>query len=405
MAGRELLQVLLPGNAAILSASVPSAASTSIQDLIVALLTDLTNNKQLKAAFGSHFQPWASATSNDFESSEKWLIDPHGQLWALQAVQATEPNYEWKEEELRAINDGIVPLQTGVFGFLRSLAEGPKPSDEDGAPLPVADLSSPTAFSDFLLSSHLHTPRLRLVCGAAGLRVRLRFGHVPEIYDGWDQRTFFLPADAKSPEAAGVGSLVTEVVEAVCEEFGIRRVVLQGSKSARVVYALCPLPATPASAPAPMPPPSPLPDNASLPQLLSSMDTSDPGLMFTISASWLNKLGTVAQGFSKHARRQGSNGVPLAPAPSAAPGQPARSPSPTKQSAVKTGVLGLWGSASVSKATAALLPAAFSPAAKNASRSTGDADLDALSVELTSARLNAEEDEDDAGDKHEDLQR
>ncbi len=66
--------------------------------------------------------------SNDFESSEKWLIDHQGQLWAIQAVQATEPNYEWKESELRAINDGIVPLQTSVFGFLRSLADGTKES-------------------------------------------------------------------------------------------------------------------------------------------------------------------------------------------------------------------------------------------------------------------------------------
>ncbi len=70
MAGRELLQVLLPGNAAILSASIPSSASTSIQDLIIALLTDATNAKHLTVAFGSHFQPWTSATSNDFESSE-----------------------------------------------------------------------------------------------------------------------------------------------------------------------------------------------------------------------------------------------------------------------------------------------------------------------------------------------
>lgn len=106
MAGRELLQVLLPGNASILSASIPSSASTTVQDLIVALLTDLTNARHLTAAFGSHFQPWSSATTNDYESSEKWLIDHHGQLWGIQAVQVTEPNYEWKEEELRAIGHG-----------------------------------------------------------------------------------------------------------------------------------------------------------------------------------------------------------------------------------------------------------------------------------------------------------
>ncbi|KAJ9477578.1 BNI1-related protein 1 [Pseudozyma hubeiensis] len=397
MAGRELLQVLLPGNAAILSASVPSSAATSIQDLIVALLTDVTNAKHLTAAFGTHFQPWTSATSNDFESSPKWLIDHQGQLWGIQAVHVTEPNYEWKEHQLRAIGDGLVPLQTGVFGFLRSLAHGADHSESDTEPRPAADLASPTAFSDFLLSSHLHTPRLRLVCGAPGLRVRLRFGHVPEIYDGWDQRILFLPADAATPGASGIGSTVAEAVEAVCEEFGIRRVVLQGSKSARVVYALAPLPSTPASAPAPMPPPSPLPDAASLPQLLRSIDASDPSLMFTISASWLNKLGTVAQGFSKHARRQGSNGVAPGPSTAAEPGKPARAGSPTKNLGSRAGMLGLWGSASVSKATAALLPSAFTPSTQAKSSSTGDADLDALSMELNSARLSNEDDEDDAG--------
>ncbi|SPO21738.1 related to Diaphanous protein homolog 1 [Ustilago trichophora] len=397
MAGRELLQVLLPGNASILSASVPSSASTTVQDLIVALLTDLTNARHLTAAFGSLFQPWPSATSNDYESSEKWLIDHQGQLWGIQAVQVTEPNYEWSEEELRAIGDGLVPLQSGVFAFLRSLADGAKSAEQSGEPHPAADLSSPTAFSDFLLSSHLHTPRLRLVCGAPGLRVRLRFGHVPEIYDGWDQRTLFLPADATTTGATGAGTTVAEAVEAVCEEFGIRRVVLQGSKSARVVYALAPLPTSPASAPAPMPPPAPLPDSASLPQLLRTADTSNPGLMFTISASWLSKLGTVAQGFSKHARRQGSNGITPAIAPTGESGQPALSASPTKQAGAKSGMLGLWGSASVSKATAALLPAAFSPAAKKASLTTGDAELDALSTELSSSRLSGEDDDDEAG--------
>ncbi|KAJ1032638.1 hypothetical protein NDA16_000661 [Ustilago loliicola] len=399
MAGRELLQVLLPGNAAILSASVPSSAATTVQDLIVALLTDLTNARHLTAAFGSHFQPCTSATSNDFESSEKWLIDHQGQVWGIQAVEVSEPNREWTEEQLKAIGDGLVPLQSGVFAFLRNLTNGAKHADQDGQPNPVADLSSPTAFSDFLLSSHLHTPRLRLVCGAPGLKVRLRFGHVPEIYDGWDQRTWFLPADATVLGATGHGSSVAEVVEAVCEELGIRRVVLQGSKSARVVYALAPLPATPASAPAPMPPPAPLPESSSLPELLRNLGPSDPALMFTISASWLSKLGTVAQGFAKHARRQGSNGITPAQGMGSDYSQPALSTSPTKQSGVKSGMLGLWGSASVSKATAARLPAAFSPAPKSlakASRTTGDADLDALSMELSSTRFSGDDDDEEA---------
>ncbi len=121
--------------------------------------------------------------------------------------------------------------------------------------------------------------------------------------------------------------------------------------------------------------------------------------MFTISASWLNKLGTVAQGFSKHARRQGSNGI--TPAAAGGEGQSALSSSPTKQGGIQTGMLGLWGSASVSKATAALLPAAFSPAVKKpskGSRTTGDADLDALSMELSSTGLSGGQGDDDEDD-------
>lgn len=193
---------------------------------------------------------------------------------------------------------------------------------------------------------------------------------------------------------------MAEVIEAVCEELGIRRVVLQGSKSARVVYALTPLPPTPASAPAPMPPPAPIPEASSLPELLRNLDSPDPALMFTISASWLSKLGTVAQGFSKHARRQGSTGITPAQGTVSDPGQPALSTSPTKQAGIKSGMLGLWGSASVSKATAALLPAAFSPAPKTSSRTsrtTGDADLDALSVELSSTRFTEDDDDEEAG--------
>ncbi|PWZ03137.1 hypothetical protein BCV70DRAFT_12160 [Testicularia cyperi] len=405
MAGRELLQVLLPDNTSILSASLPSTSESSVQALIAALLTDPTNATQLTRVFGAHFQPWPSTTSsNDVESSEKWLIDPHGQLWGVQSVQVSEPNRDWKEEELKDISDGILPLVTSVFGFLRSVSAEPnKATESQPTTAQPQDLSSPTAFSDFLLSSHLHTPRLRLVCGASGLRVRLRFGHVPEIYDGWDHRVWYLPADSSVPGATGVGSSVAEVIEAVCEEFGIRRVVLQGSKSARVVYALAPLPSTPASAPAPMPPPMPLPETSPLPTLLASMQTqlkassstssstAEPGLMFTLSASWLSKLGTVAQGFSKHARRQGSS---ASPAKSQLGSEGANPASPTKSSG-KGAMLGLWNSSSVSKATAAFLPGSIPGLARSskapALTSTGDAGLDALSLQLAGkhdARVN-----------------
>lgn len=243
----------------------------------------------------------------------------------------------------------------------------------------LQEVASPTAFSDFLLSSHLHTPRIRLVCGAPGLSVRLRFAHVPEIYDGWDHLVWYLPADVSSPGATGVGTTVTEVIEAVCEEMGIRRVVLQGSKSARVVYALTSLPSTLASAPAPMPPPAPLFDMASLPRIVAALQETDPCLLFTLSASWLAKLGTVAQGFSKHARRGGSAASPVKT--NAGPSGPV---SPNKVPNARSGMLGLWNAGTINKPVEALLPYVSTsklPGREVAFIAPRDSDLAAMSAE------------------------
>ncbi|SPO39803.1 related to Diaphanous protein homolog 1 [Pseudozyma flocculosa] len=410
MASRELLQILLPDNASILSASLPTSHKSTIAELIALLLKDPVNSTQLRKVFGDHFDPELDMTDalqqvQAATASSPWLVDSRGRPWAVQTVEVSPANREWSEDELNQLGDGLLPLHTDVFSHLRALNDTADKEVDPSAGPPAPSDAQP-AFSDFLLSSHLHSPRLRLVCGAPGLRLRLRFGHVPEIYDGWQGRLWFLPAvHSAAAGAIGVGASASELVEAVCEELGVRRVILQGSKSARVVYAIARLPSTAPNAPTPIPPPPPLPATTSLPDLLAEEgQDAEPGLMFTISASWLSNLGTVAHGFSKHARRSGSTAEEATRPPEAASSEAAAGPaSPQRSAAQRSGMLGLWGAASVSKATAALMSkgataaAAPTSATSNPVSSTGDADLDALIQTLPDRGDEDEDDEDDSG--------
>lgn len=328
MPDHSLIQVLLPGSShEVLIASIATTATNA--DLISGLLRDSHNSKPLAQAFGSHYE--ATATRQLTPSSSHWLVDSKGVAWGLQLVEASEANREWTATELEKVGDGLLSIDALA---VRALSE-----------------SNPA----FAQTSHLQTPRLRLVCGAPGLSVRLQFAHVPEITDGWSRRLWFLSASSSA----------ADVVDAVVEELGIRKIVLQGSKSARIEYALALCSSTDV---APMPPPPALPASTSMAAFLqalqsqggSSKDTA-PLLLFTLSASWLSRLGTVAVGFAKHARK-----APLSPQPqtqqqasSASPQQKKAvpsSPSPSpKQRAPVNGILSLWGAASISKASAPTL--------------------------------------------------
>lgn len=87
------------------------------------------------------------------------------------------------------------------------------------------DATQPEHFSDFLLSGHLHKPALRLVYVPHA--AVFTFFHIPAFPEGWQFR-LFLTADM----TAG------ETIEALIEELGVRKVVVQGHKSARVEYCL-----------------------------------------------------------------------------------------------------------------------------------------------------------------------
>lgn len=363
---QHLVQVLLPNNHTILAATLVSNESTAAH-LIRSLFNDQSNTPHIQSVFGSHY---TLASPNKIEPTKDspWCTDTSGTKWAIQSVELSQPNREWQQHELDSIGDGLLRSDSDVLAYLRATTHDPTKS---------------SAFSDFALSAHLHAPRLRLVCGAPGLHLRLAFVHVPEIPDGWSQRLWFLPAPADDATAAGTGSLASELIQAIIEELGIRKVVLQGSKSARVEYAVAiPSATRPVTA---LPPPAPLPPSTALPHLLDAMQSDDgktaPTLLFTVSATWFSRLGTVAMGFAKHARKYSNDGGAITPthtmekpSPSPVKRQPA-SPSPAPRSRpAPPGVLSLWnGSSSISKSSASI--------AASVSTTSGDAQLDSLTVE------------------------
>jgi diaphanous 1 len=67
-------------------------------------------------------------------------------------------------------------------------------------------------FSTFALTSHLHSPALRLVSLHAALSLSLSFARVPEIHDGFNWTVYY----ARS-------STVEDVVRSVIEELGLAK--------------------------------------------------------------------------------------------------------------------------------------------------------------------------------------
>ena len=84
---------------------------------------------------------------------------------------------------------------------------------------PLVNASSPEArsnrhFSAFPLTSHLHTPVLRLVSLHPFLSVTCSFLRVPEVHDDFQWRLFITRT-----------STVHDAVEAIIEELGLARVL------------------------------------------------------------------------------------------------------------------------------------------------------------------------------------
>ncbi|KAL5487624.1 hypothetical protein ACEPAI_5732 [Sanghuangporus weigelae] len=115
--------------------------------------------------------------------------------WYLQTVRKEEAGRVWEEDELEGLGSGILP------------------SDAPMAPI-LASNSKPSAperhFSAFPLTSHLHSPVIRLVSRHPQLRIKLSFLRVPEIHDGFEWSVYLSRC-----------MTVQDVVKAVCESLGL----------------------------------------------------------------------------------------------------------------------------------------------------------------------------------------
>lgn len=413
----KTLPIILPDCQSILNVeSALQNVHITAADLVWSLLSNTANTQSLQSVFGSNYDPSAftstsGSTASGSHSVGTWWIDAFGMPWALQAVEISPSDREWDQDELDEVGDGLLPLDTPIHSFLHAFVtpQGDGKKRSFHASLLAANVDKLSTFdhdlalTDYAISGQLRTPRLRLVCGAPGLAVRLRFAHVPEIADGWQGRVWFLPASRRlDPLASGKGCHASELLESVREELGIRRVVMQGNRSVRIEYAFANVESEEIS----LPPPAALSGKLTLPEHLIHLPgppDAYPRLLFTISASWLNRLGSVAMGFSKYTREASlmtqrkkpvKNGAHALPYPRQIQRQPQKvetQPKPTNSNDDHNGLFNLWGSMSFGKASGASLlsPKETQDEEETVSRimkrsemaQTGDSELDALSQE------------------------
>jgi diaphanous 1 len=104
-------------------------------------------------------------------------------------------------------SDLFRPKMLGYTGLIES--------NSPVAPLVNHTPPTPSAqrhFSSFPLTSHLHTPVLRLVSLNVLLTINLTFLRVPEIHDGYEYKFFISQT-----------MTVNEVIERVTEELGLTK--------------------------------------------------------------------------------------------------------------------------------------------------------------------------------------
>ncbi|KAG2105125.1 armadillo-type protein [Suillus discolor] len=119
--------------------------------------------------------------------------------WALQHVCSQPNGRKWEEAELEALGDGIIDPSTPIAPLLKQ------------SNYPVTNASQ-RHFSTFPLTSHLHSPTLRLVSLHAALSLSLSFVRVPEIHDGFTWTVYY----ARS-------SIVEDVIRFVVEDLGLTK--------------------------------------------------------------------------------------------------------------------------------------------------------------------------------------
>ena len=119
-------------------------------------------------------------------------LEPYG--WAVQRIRREHHGRQWEEDELEDLGNG--EHTCAVRSWCRKVTPGCagilSPS-EDVAPLlnaPSQTTQSQRTFSTFPLTSHLHTPSLRLVSLHPFLALTFSFLRVPEIHDGFQFKLF-----------------------------------------------------------------------------------------------------------------------------------------------------------------------------------------------------------------------
>ena len=145
------------------------------------------------------------------------LADLICDAWALQRIRRERSGRPWEEDELEALGDGEYHVRCGArthFLHLRPLTGILDPS------MPMQPLLNATVpsqlsqrhFSAFPLTSHLHTPTVRLVALHPSLSIALSFLRVPEVHDGFTWRMFFSRT-----------TTVQDTVDSIVEELGLTK--------------------------------------------------------------------------------------------------------------------------------------------------------------------------------------
>ncbi|TNY19577.1 hypothetical protein DMC30DRAFT_400040 [Rhodotorula diobovata] len=206
---KQLVQLSLPGPGGAASVHATFASpSDSLEGLVTTLLAE--DGAQIKRTVCGR----GHAQADDLG------------LWRVQRTLNSSPNSERTDEELADLEgDRLLSPELTVEEALALTGSAPPPPPPGPASPHASSNDNSTQFSDFLLSSHLHAPSLRLVFTPN--LVEFTFEHIPGLPEGFRFRLFL-----------GAETTAGETVEALMEELGVAKFAIQGHKSARIEYCV-----------------------------------------------------------------------------------------------------------------------------------------------------------------------
>lgn len=134
--------------------------------------------------------------------------------WALQKIRKEPHGRQWEEEALEALGNGKNALT--AHDLLRiGILVGLLPYDTEVSPflnVPSTAARPERHFSAFPLTSHLHTPTLRLVSLHPFLSLNCSFLRVPEVHDGFQWKLF-----------VSRSSTVQDTIDSIVDELGLTK--------------------------------------------------------------------------------------------------------------------------------------------------------------------------------------